>query len=139
MKKLFFLLSTVFVFLSCEKEYYIPDDPQEAILGKWKLLESANDKGKLKLAKSKYEFFSDGTFKEFIETAPAPYNEQTGAYRIDSLYLYTHATKELLENDDHPIIETYKFYKDKLRLEYFSGNRADIAGSPVIFVYQRIK
>jgi hypothetical protein len=139
MKKFIFLLSTVFLFLSCEKEYYTSDDPQEAILGKWELIESANDNGKLKLAKSKYEFFSDGTFKEFIETAPDPYNEQTGAYRIDSLYLYTHVTKELFENDDYPNIETYKFYKDKLRLEYFSGNLAHSMGTPTIFVYQRIK
>ena len=107
-------------------------------MGKWKLIESADNNGKLGHANRKFEFFSDSTYKFSVETGKNQYFEETRAYRIDSHYLHRNLTKERLEDDDN-YVETYTFYKDKLRLEYFTGNIELSMGTPTIFVYQRIK
>ena len=144
MKKFIFLLSTVFVFLSCEKEYYIPDDPQEAILGKWRLIEYKDFSDNTYKSNNPdliLEFLSDGVYiihgRYSVEAQGILARRE--AYRIDSLYLYTNTTKEQLLANERNYIEIYKFYKDKLQLNYYRGFINLSMGTPCEFVYQRIK
>jgi hypothetical protein len=114
---------------------------QEAILGKWELIEQGRDEDNMKPITStgnyKYgdymEFFSTGMMGFYNPETTEYYNHYS--YRIDSLFLY-----EDPNTGQFPWIYKHCFYKkDKLKLTFVSGVMLDLPGLPLIFVYKHIK
>lgn len=142
MKKIFlFILCTIPVWIACsDEEFDIPSDPQEAILGKWKVIESGTENG-LKKVSSDYvtEYFADGTYKTYDRSLDEGNPDYTFTYQIDSDSFRTNLlVKGEDPSNDNEHVYKYRFYKNKLRLEYVSGNIPDIMGYPTIHIYKRI-
>lgn len=142
MKKIFLLiLCTIPVWIACsDEEFDIPSNPQEAILGKWKVIESGTENG-LKKVSDDYviEYFADGTYKTYGLSIDEEYPEYTYLYRIDADLLRTNTSVNGEEPLDHnEFVQKHVFYKNKLRLEYISGNIPDIMGYPTIHIYKRV-
>jgi len=143
MRKLIFLLGFFAIFLSCNQDYYILSDPQEAILGKWKLIESELRNGEKRKEDSKdiYEYLSDNTFKvsSYDNVEEQYIARYTRIYSIDSLFIY-YFEQDFTNNVDYePMISKYFFYDDKLWRKCINCAIEDVDFAVVTQVYQRIK
>lgn len=143
MKRAFILFCLFPFFLSCEKYDDIPDDPQVAILGKWKVVETINraqEKHKFgDMIYQIHEFYADGISKvTYYDSENVQYGEVLSSYRMDSHYLYTKSPKADWDRGDISV-DKYYFYQDKLRLDYVSGVIEDSMMAIVVCVLQRVK
>jgi hypothetical protein len=120
--------------VSCEDE---DAKSQEAILGKWELIEQGRDEDNMKAVTSTggyIEFLSNGNMHHYDPVTQEYSGEQM--YKIDSKFLYYNYEKGI----DERFVNKHHFYEDKLKLTYVSGgNIPDIYGIPCIFIYKRIK
>ena len=116
---------------SCQK------DPQEAIVGKWELVERVAilPKGKMKWYpipdRERYrEFFSDGTYGNYVPDKKEVI--KNGVYKINNRLL-------ILINDVHsePLFFKYKFSKNRLQLTFLNEPDVIMMYPPKILIYQR--
>lgn len=142
MKKIFlFILCTIPLLVACsDEEFDIPSDSQKAILGKWKVIESGTENGLKKVSDDVVIFFhADGTYEIKMNgkiESSYPYQQ---TYRIDSVFLYRGSIVDgEPSSKENEFVQKHVFYKNKLRLEYVSGNILDIMGFQPIHIYKRI-
>lgn len=118
----------------CDKdEYSPPSDPTKAILGKWELIEVGNE-----------NFMSPYKDNRYIEYLPDSilgwYYYETKEYIISDIKYWIDDSllhEKQIREDGYEIITnyTYKFYEDKMRLNYADG----ILAIYTSFTYQRLK
>jgi hypothetical protein len=138
--KLFFYIVILTIFClniaGCEDE---DTNYQEAILGKWELIETGQDENSMKPVKStgSYLNFLQNNKMQHYDPITNEYDiEQT--YKIDSKFLYYHYENGI----NNSVLYKYHFYEDKLKLTIVSANFTDIFrpdGIPFVVIYKRIK
>ncbi|MDR2775081.1 MAG: hypothetical protein LBC19_10160 [Tannerella sp.] len=125
------LLSSLCIpFTGCNDDYSHLS-PEEAIIGKWKLIKSGIDEEHLKPVDldSWHEYHPDKTMYDDI-------NSLQFTYYMDQECLYRHLTR-----GDQLWVYEYKFTdkKNTLTLKYRSGVIPTIYGFPLVYIYRRIK
>jgi hypothetical protein len=141
MKKLNFLLLTVLalsIAAACSKDESSAENP---LIGKWKVIEE-NDPWDYDLIHTVdyyrvWEFFPNGTVKYYNNSDNID-NSLLKTYELksDSLYIYYENIKDELNTH----IYSCRFIdeeKNKIRIEYLQGIRADIM-QPSVWIYERV-
>ena len=101
------------------------------IIGKWNLIARGPDEDNI------VEIEASGIYREFLPNGvhQGYWGDSKQIYQTDSLFLYLYA-----DHPDNNFIDKYTFInRDTLKLTYVQGNKPDIMGLPLIYIYQRIK
>lgn len=120
------------------------DSIRGLFVGKWLETERIESAGTVTASGDRIvEYFPNGTYlPAFIYPSPEvqKVNPLTPMfYKIDAqlLYSYTYSVDDSF-NDSFYNYHRYRFYEDKLRIEYVSGLIEDSMLTPVVYIYKRI-
>jgi hypothetical protein len=131
-----FLLAGVW---GCDKADSVVDDPQTAIIGKWRLVAQGLDEDHITaVAGPVYQiniYSPDGEFQSFYGSTNV-YEEYELTYQTDSAFIYFVRPP----NVTPAFVYEYTFInRNTLKLTCYSGFIIYPLPSPIIYIYKRIK